>query len=108
VSPHRAVRDPPKDDSEGRGDVADRVEGSVVTDDFENVGGLRSAEPATGIDGDTKIAPVLHAEDGSTVNQVGTGVRQESCRFGADDSPVADRHDLGVIGLVRQTEVSEH
>ena len=42
------------------------------------------------------------------MNQIGAGVREEPSRLRADDPPVADRDDFGVVAAVRQTQVGEH
>jgi hypothetical protein len=102
------VREAPEDDSDRGGHVADCIKGLIVADDLKHVGCLRSSEPAPSIHCNPEIAPVFHTEDRGTVNQVGAGVREEPRRFCADDPPVADRDDFGVVAAVRQTKVGEH
>jgi len=78
------VRNSTEDDSDRGGNVADRIECLVVTDDLQNVRGLRRSKPATGIDRNPEIAPVFHAQNGGAVNEVGASVRTLSRLFVAD------------------------
>src|SRR5262252_2436830 len=102
------MRESPERDAEARRDVADRVEGTVVADDLDDVTGPSARQPDAGGDGDAQVAPVTHADRWRAVNQVRSVTGEQSRGVAADHLPVPYGDEIRAPGRPIDGQIIDH